>query len=311
MRMSLNLLILLIIIEACNNPAGESGWNSESYFLVWHDEFDKNFLDTTKWQTVTKNPAPYDRIPPRASCNFSGAEVFLDENVYVESGFLTIRTTNEPYCYSGIVAGTCGLVDACGFVNCDTIQIDMDYTSGNVSSTIGFNYGYFECRAKITSGTGMYPVFWLWHHDELVVFEFFGESETHYISMHNKTIYSSTNFNLVKDYSKQFHTYALEWTPFEIKWFFDGRLVHTEYKYFHEKTQKGIEAFAYQEGKSYSVNDTFPDGQDRWMGINLSVNVYEWKKPDNTTTFPAYMLVDYVRVYQKLANESVEQNLNQ
>lgn len=251
-------------------------WVERGYYLVWGDEFEGGILDTSRWKTHTNNPAPYDRVPPRSSCNYDGAEIFLDENVSVDNGRLLLRTAKGPYLYSGVTGGTCGVQDACGFVGCDSFHLDLDFTSGSVSSKVNFNFGYFEARVKITPGKGLYPVFWLWHHDELVVFEFFGDPSTQYVSMHRGEVYISEKFNQVKDYSDAFHLYAIEWTPLWVKWYFDGELI---------KEEPG-------------QNPAFPDGENRWMGLNLSVNVYEWLRPDSTTSFPTFMEVDYVRVYQ-------------
>ena len=185
--------------------------------------------------------------------------------------------------------------------------MNLAYTSGSIFSRLNFNLGYFECRVKISSGHGTYPVFWLWHHDELVVFEFFGDSKKQFVSMHRGEKVSSESFELVENYADEYHTYALEWTPLEIRWYFDGQLIKEDFRYFDNVNQNGISCKVYDSNEDYILNDTFPQIDDRWMGVNLSLNIYEWDLPDSTTQFPAQMYVDYVRVYQT-KNNSADQS---
>ncbi|MEZ4920431.1 MAG: glycoside hydrolase family 16 protein [Saprospiraceae bacterium] len=273
-------------------------WASIPYSLVWQDEFEAATLDTLSWATHSRNPAPYDRVPPRSSCNFGGAEVFLDENVWLENGMLVIQTQKKPYRHTGITGGKCGEVHPCGFTACDSFQIDLDYTSGSVFSREGYNYGYFEARIKTSPGKGMYPVFWLWHHDELVVCEFFGDPGTQHLSMHHGGEVVSKKFTEKADYAADFHLYACEWTPLEVRWFFDGKLLHTEHCFTDPEDNSNVDFSRFQKEKTYLRNPAFPDGENRWMGLNISANVYEWVQPDSSTQFPARMYVDYVRVYQ-------------
>ena len=54
------------------------------------------------------------------------------------------------------------------------------YTSGQAISPFSLAYGYFEIRAKIPNGDGLWPAFWFWSgcgsnaYSEIDVFEFCG-----------------------------------------------------------------------------------------------------------------------------------------
>jgi len=300
----LHFLILYFLFVGCSNSAVVEVIDQSpsscavDYELVWSDEFNGEKIDSNLWRTYLGSPAPYDRIPPRSSCNYSGTEVFLDENVWVKNGLLYIQTKKEKFTYKGLVEGECGQELHCGLNSCDSFKIDADYTSGSISSNRNFNYGYFETRAKITRGQGMYPVFWLWHHDELVVFEFFGDSQTHHLSIHRGEKASTGYFQLVEDYADDFHLYALEWTPFFVRWFFDGQLIRMDSKYFKADNNDAIHCENYNPIDEYRRNEFFIQDTSRWMGVNLSVNVHEGNKPDETTPFPTFMEVDYLRVFQ-------------
>ncbi|MGQ7944302.1 glycoside hydrolase family 16 protein [Flavobacterium sp. WC2509] len=83
-----------------------------------------------------------------------------------------------------------------------------------------------------------------------------------------------------KDFSTQFHVYAIEWTPDRIVFFVDGKQYH---QYINEKA-----------------------GAAQWpfdIPFHLLLNVAvggSWggKQGIDDSVFPQKMLVDYVRVYQ-------------
>jgi beta-glucanase (GH16 family) len=83
----------------------------------------------------------------------------------------------------------------------------------------------------------------------------------------------------VSNLTGQFHVYAIEWEPTEIRWYVDGR------KYF-TITPKAVH------GK-WAFDRPF------FIILNLAIGGNWPGAPDNSTRFPVQMLVDYVRVYQK------------
>lgn len=292
------ILLLSILCIACGKNGLEHPLKSKDYHLVFEDNFDEIQLDTTKWQIYSNNPKPFDKVLPRANCDFSTAEMLSKENVQVQDGNLKIIASNTKYQYSGIAGGKCNEKIGCGFIGCDSFHLDLKYASGSIFAKKGYNHGYFECRAKMPSTKGLYPVFWLWHHDEIVVFEFFGNPKDHYLSVHNKDKFTSEKFNEVEDYSKAFHIYAVEWTPYSITWFFDNKPLRTDYKYLDKNTGKGITKEHYQANNDYVLNNSFPDSKDRWLCPNISLRVYEWSDYIADSSLPDQLLIDYIKVYQ-------------
>lgn len=109
----------------------------------------------------------------------------------------------------------------------------FSYMSGLLTTAGSFQqtYGYFEIRAKLPAGKGLWPAFWLlppngkWP-PEIDVFEVLGQ-EPHrvHLSVHSadKGEYWSTSKPVtVKDTSAGFHDYGLLWTADRLTWFFDG-----------------------------------------------------------------------------------------
>lgn len=122
----------------------------------------------------------------------------------------------EPARYEGIVAGEAGQDIGCGYLGQDSFLFEQKFTSATLRPLKGFNHGYFECRAKMPATSGLYLVVWLWHHDEIVLFEFFGDSKAHFASSHHQSGYKSGEFYEVADYSDAFHIYSADWTPHRI-----------------------------------------------------------------------------------------------
>ncbi len=84
----------------------------------------------------------------------------------------------------------------------------------------------------------------------------------------------------------QWHTYAVEWEPGELRWYVDGNLYQTQNDWY----SKGLNA-----ATNYSYPAPFD--QNFYLVMNLAVGGWFDGEVDATTKFPAEMEVDYVRVY--------------
>jgi len=83
-----------------------------------------------------------------------------------------------------------------------------------------------------------------------------------------------------KKVSEDFHVFTVEWEPQQIRWYMDGKLYHT-------LTPSSLPA-----GKKWVFD------HPHFIILNLAVGGGWPGYPDETTTFPQTMLVDYVRVYR-------------
>lgn len=170
------------------------------------------------------------------------------------------------------------------------------YTSGMVTtgrlygeprSATGFDatYGFFEMRAKIPDGQGIWPAFWLLPSTleplpEIDIMEVLGHEPNrlwlHYHRLDRRGDKQSAGKSVrTKDLSKGWHVYGVDWSPEHIIWYLDGREVFR-----------------------FTDRNAIPD-EPMYIIINLAVGG-EWPgAPDQTTVFPARMEIDYVRAWQK------------
>lgn len=264
--------------------------------LVFQDEFDINSINDEYWSTHSSSPSPFDRILPRGNCNFNNAAVLTDSNVLVRDGELLLIAKREDVSYTGRAEGEPGQALGCDLIGNDSFEFNQKFTSGSIFGKKGYNHGLFECRAKITSAKGLYPVFWLWHHDEIVVFEFFGNPDLHFVSAHNKEKYVSRKFDK-RQYAEEYITYSVYWTGEQISWFVDDEAIWTICKEEAEVLWT-CQNNSIQENTGYNVIESFPDNADRWLSPNVSLRIYEWSEEIETSKLPDTLKLDYIRIYQ-------------
>jgi beta-glucanase (GH16 family) len=162
---------------------------------------------------------------------------------------------------------------------------NLPYNSGVITTYQSFwmRYGYFEMRAKLPRGRGLWPAFWLVNENmtwppEIDAVEMLGHDPTRiYLSTHYKVNgkhVSHTEAFTVADTSADFHTYAVDWGPLNIVYYFDGKPV-ASYVTPPDMTSP-----------MYMVLCLAVGGRKSWPGA-----------PDSTTLFPAHMYIDYIRAW--------------
>ncbi len=169
----------------------------------------------------------------------------------------------------------------------------LPYDSGLITTYRSFSqlYGYFEVRAELPSGTGLWPAFWLvpasnQYTAELDVFESIGADATHiYSSVHGSTAGTWQNITrsfAVPNTSTGFHTYGVDWEPTTTTFYVDGKATGSE------PTPSSMNQ------PMYLLLNVAVGGNGSWPGA-----------PDAQTTFPAAMHVDYVRAFATSNTSSV------
>lgn len=174
------------------------------------------------------------------------------------------------------------------------------YTSGRILTKNKFTqrYGRFEASIKLPAGQGMWPAFWMqgdatgsegtaWpYRGELDIMENVGrDPSTVHGSLHGpgysggSAITGSFTLPAGQRFSDDFHTFAVEWEPDEIRWYVDGTLYQT-------RTPADLPA-----GAPWVFDHPF------YLILNSAVGGRWPGSPDETTQFPQEMLIDYVRVY--------------
>ena len=243
--------------------------------LVWSDEFDADGpIDDTKWFHQTQ-------LPNGNSWYNGELQHYTDriENSYVQNGHLYLVAKNETFTDQGVT---------------------KNYTSARLNSKFAFTYGRIEVRASLPIGEGTWPAIWMlgknisepgayWETQgfgttswpacgEIDIMEHWG-SDQDYVQSALHTPSSSGNTvnkggETGNDVSNNFHVYAAEWTPTEIRFYYDNYNVYT-----------------------YAPNpqdmNTWPFIEDQYLLLNTAIiNTIQ----PSFTESP--MIVDYVRIYQ-------------
>ncbi len=152
------------------------------------------------------------------------------------------------------------------------------FTSGLITTQPSHSqtYGYFEIRAKLPRGKGLWPAFWLLPADqtwppEIDVMESIGDPTHVYMTSHSRGIEAKSLEARISD--NEFHTFAVSWDRNELIYYIDGREAARE--------------------------RTPPDmHKPMFMLANLGVGGTWPGNPDATTHFPAIYAIDYIRAYR-------------
>jgi beta-glucanase (GH16 family) len=242
-------------------PWERAGWN-----LVWHDEFESTELDRTNWTfDIGGNGWGNQEL-----------QMYTDrpENIRIEDGILVIEAREEPELVGG-----------------------RNYSSSRIK-TQGLHswaYGRIEARIKLPHGQGIWPAFWMLGEDlyrkgwpgagEIDILEFIGREPNRIYATVHAPGYSGGDgvggslFVPGDSLRSDFHVYAIEWEENEIRWYFDDQ------EYFRLTPD--------------DVPDEWIFDHPFFIILNLAVGGRWPGYPDDTTTFPQFLYVDYVRVYQR------------
>jgi beta-glucanase (GH16 family) len=116
--------------------------------------------------------------------------------------------------------------------------LGLPYNSGEISSQAlhSQTYGYFEMRAQLPSGQGMWPAFWLMPTNggpgEIDALEAFGASHdgqgganSYSVALHDTSGGGQEWVDTGANTQSGYHTYGVDWEPDTITFYFDGRAV--------------------------------------------------------------------------------------
>ncbi|MGB3012789.1 MAG: glycoside hydrolase family 16 protein [Mycobacterium sp.] len=269
--------------------------------LVWSDEFDGKDIDKTKWDFDIGNGFyNYDANTWISGWGNDELEYYTrqPENAFVKEGMLHIRAVKESLHGFGYTSA-----------RLKTRQKDG-------SPLFNLKYGKVEFRAKLPTGKGVWPALWMLPQDdkyggwassgEIDVMEARGQEPTKVLgSLHFGSRWPA-NVHVSKDYVlpdkstiADFHVYAIEWEPSEIRWSVDGRQFATQSFWWSSSKADGAKGLN-------PTNETelnpwpAPFDQPFYLIMNVAVGGKFLGNPDKTTVFPAEMVVDHVRVYDKV-----------
>ena len=243
-----------------------------NWILTFSDEFNGTGLDTSKWQT------PYPGGGHAGSG--TGEQEYYVDNAFNfpasgASGYLQINTSQLTQPWFQCLNGTCL------------------YTSGliNTQSHFGQSYGYFEMRAKLPAGQGLWPAFWLMPGDmysyswttgyEIDVMEVGGKNPSiDYMNLHYPGGQYMSSTAAGGDLSAGFHTFAVDWEPGVITWYLDGAQ--------RKQVTSNVPSIP-----MYLIADLAIGGS--WSAIGYPDSATQTKIANDAVP----MQIDYIRVYQK------------
>ncbi len=282
-------LVLFLFLSSCvknNKSMSETENSSETndttqtenpgsdYVLVWSDEFDGDSIDANNWSYQVEPAGKFNEEWQRYTNS--------PANANVEKSCLVIKAMHES----------------------DTHGMDQ-YTSARINSANKqtFKYGKIAARIKLPYGEGIWPAFWMlganinenggdtpWPQcGEIDILELYGskddgavECNIHYANEEQKHEQMGATTYELEDgtFADDFHIFELIWDEKHFAWLVDGK----------EYASISIDSEMYSE-----FHEEF------FFLFNIAVGGTWAGRPDETTVFPQYMYVDWIRVYQKEA----------
>ena len=247
------------------------GQQCQSPTPIWEDNFDGTALDTTRWEPMLGDGCSY------GICGWGNNELqyYQAENATVANGLLTITARKERVKSKGYTSAR--------------------LRTANMPNGGEWTNGRFEARMKLPEGAGLWPAFWMLPTDpaegwpisgEIDIMESTGQADEfvsgtlHYGEPYpNNSFTSNRLLSQPEPWSADFHTYALEWEPNEMRWYVDDQLYAT-------LTPNDLTDPSFW---------TFENYQYHFL-LNLAVGG-SLGGPVDDAALPQTMQVDYVRVY--------------
>jgi beta-glucanase (GH16 family) len=175
------------------------------------------------------------------------------------------------------------------------------FTSGRLMTQglRSFQYGRIEARIRVPDGEAVFPAFWMVGNNralvgwpacgEIDIMEYRGPEassitgSTHGNGFTGTMITNTYSLPGKAAFSAGFHTYGIIWSPGKLQFYVDDP----------------SSIYATETPSSLPAGASWPfDSQSFYIIVNLAIR-RDWGDPQQTTTFPQEMLVDYVRVYQE------------
>jgi len=268
--------------------------------LTWSDEFDGKEIDKAKWDFDLGNGFfNYDASVWISGWGNNELQYYTRraDNAFIKDGMLHIRAVKESY-------------KGCGYTSAKLKTRKRD--GGPLFAQ---KFGKFEFKARLPTGKGIWPALWMLPQDEkyggwaasgeIDVLEAKGQEPNKVLGTIHFGGKWPANAHAGKEYHfpnggsiADFHIYAVEWEPGEIRWSIDNQVYATQsFWWSSDKTDggKGVNPAREEDLKPWPA----PFDQPFYIVMNVAVGGRFLGNPDKSTVFPAEMVVDYVRVYEK------------
>lgn len=249
--------------------------------LAWSDEFNGDAVDETKWNII-------DGMQNHGAIYNRGA-------VSVKDGNLVINTKNYDT-YDNLVKNVG--IDVYEDENPDKNKVTWSSGRVETKNKYSFQYGRVAVRAKVNDSKGVWPAIWMLcqdetGHDEIDILEYLGHDgsgdglyyawTTNHFGVYKVNKGSDGTATLgYEPWSQAYHVYEVEWSPEQIQFYIDGKLVKTT-------TAGKDDRDAMHTRAMFAILET--QIGDSWVGP------VDYAK--NLTKQDSNYLIDWIRVYQK------------
>lgn len=247
-------------------PGTDYEVDTTGYTLVWEEEFNGPDIDTSVWS--------YETEATGWSPSWNGEwQNYVDdgtggENAYIQDEALVIKAD-----FTG------------------TQHAQGSYNSARLvtKNTQSWKYGKIVARMSQPFGQGMWPAFWLLGNEgnwpasgEIDVMELVGggsgDNSIHSTLHWDDGGHKSEGGALSIDNPRNYHIYELNWSDDSIEMLVDGNRI-----FIKDTTGADLDEF----------------DQEFFLILNLAVGGTWGGYPDETTAFPQYFMIDWIRVYQE------------
>ncbi len=281
----------------------KSGWQ-----LVWSDEFDGEAIDRTKWDFDLGNGF-FDYASHTWIAGWGNEELqyYTDAaaNASVKDSVLTISARKEA-------------LHGCGYTSARMKTRLRDGTP--LFTTL---YGRIEFRAKVPWGKGLWPALWMLPQDDLYggwpasgeidLMEIVGDKPHEVLNSIHFGSPGTDARQLITHVHKfpgdstvaDWHTYAVEWEPGEIRFYVDDVRTSTcDHWWSCSVTKEGGKGVVARHAADLNAWPA-PFDKPFYLVMNVAVGGNFPGLPNPETRFPAELVIDYVRVYEKVGGYGI------
>ena len=236
----------------------------EGMNLVWSDEFDGSTVNASNWT--------FEIGTGTWGWGNNELQYYQEDNTSIIDGNLVIEARRQ------------------------TLE-SSNYTSSRLITRDkkSFRYGRVDIRAVMPEGQGIWPALWMLgsNHQqvgwptcgEIDIMEMIGGGDGRDNVLRGTahwnqggTVSYGQGYTHESNLSEEYHVYSIIWDEENIRWYFDDINFNTM-----DITPAELSAF---HNNFYFIMNVAVGGE--WPG-----------SPDNTTFFPQWMIVDYIRVFQE------------
>ena len=245
----------------------ETGYSTPDSYdgmtMVWSDEFDGPEINSNNWT--------FEVGTGNGGWGNNELQYYQEDNTSIIDGNLVIEARRQ------------------------TLE-NSNYTSSRLITRgkQSFQYGRVDIRAVMPEGQGIWPALWMLGSNhlqvgwptcgEIDIMEMIGGEErdnvvhgTAHWNQDGHVSYGQSMTNVSGKLSEEYHVYSIIWDEQSIRWYFDDVNFNTI-----DITPAALSAF----------HDDF------YFIMNVAVGGVWAGSPDNTTLFPQWMIIDYIRVFQ-------------